>query len=150
MFDGGDESVYTLKVRDHDPKLAREITEALIVQLRRLAVEEAAQARRDGVEALGQKALAGDAELGSKFVAASTGRGKDRLDDYRVLLAARDELYKTEDQSRVRVLRHPVKPELAWPKIPLLLIVGILLGCTAALVVDLQRSGSLKRLLVSG
>lgn len=148
VFNGGDESVYGLTIRDKDAKLARETVTALIAQLKRLAVDEAAAARRDAVDALERKALAGDTELGSKFVSATTSRGKERLDDYRVLLAARDELYKTEDQNRVKVLRHPVKAEVAWPKAPLLMILGALAGCAAALLIDLQRSGSLRRLLV--
>lgn len=147
-FNGGDESVYGLTFRDKDAKVARETVTALIAQLKRLAVDEAAAARRDAVDALERKALAGDAEPGSKFVTATTSRGKERLDDYRVLLAARDELYKTEDQSRVKILRHPVKAGVAWPKVPVLMILGALVGCAAALLTDLQRSGSLRRLLV--
>jgi uncharacterized protein involved in exopolysaccharide biosynthesis len=150
VFNGADESVFSLTLRDRDPRLARQVVKALIGQLKRLAVDEAAAARREAVQALGQKALAGDVGLGSKFVATVAGRGKDRLDDYRIFLAARDELYKTEDDSRVRVLRHPVKAELAWPKVPFLMIAGAILGAALALLIDLQRSGNLKRLLVTG
>ncbi len=150
LFNGADESVYEITVRDANPKVARQVVEALTLQLKRLVIDEAAAARHEGIAALAQQVVASEDAPGSKFVAATgASHAKDRLDDYRVFLTARDQLAKTEDDSRIRLLRHPVKAELAWPKIPFLVVLGALFGSAMALVLDLSRSGGLRRLVLA-